>query len=191
MNAPGHIYRRGVRGRSITTAPGVINAHLQCQVPGCNRTGRIGLRAVMPPEHIDRKFEQLGWRLDPHVCPACVAIQKKEKKMAEAAKPSPVTMKAQAAMFRLLDQHFDAEVGRFDEGWSDDRIAKETGLKKEAVAEFRRAGFGEIREDPAVASIRADIASLAKLAEEQNGALAQGIAEIRARLAKLTEGTAR
>lgn len=145
----------------------------------------------MPPDQIDRKFAQIGWQVDPNVCPACRLKREeaKEKKMATIhARPTMAAMKAQTTMFRLLSDHFDTEDGRFEPGWDDARIAKETDLSREVVAEYRRAGFGEIKEAPEIAALRADIAALDSLAREQLGTLTAEIAALRTRLMKLEGG---
>lgn len=190
-NPRGHSYRLGVRGRSISTAPGVTTAHLECGEQGCGRTGRVDMRRMLPPDQIDQLFAKRGWRLNPHVCPACVALEKKEKKMTKPATPvSPGVMKAQADMFRLLADHFDTVDGHYVDGWSDEKIAKETGIAKATVADFRKAGFGEIKEDPAITAIHADINALEEIQREHAAGIAQQIAELRARLAKIAGAAA-
>lgn len=196
MSHRGHPYRQGVRGRSIAARPGsagtVPVAKLKCA--RCPAIGEVVLRTVMPPEQIDKKFAQAGWRLDPNTCPDCIrsAAASKEKKMATlTARPTQAAMKAQTMMFRLLSDNFDTEAGRFEPGWDDARIAKETGLSPDVVAEFRRAGFGEIKEAPEVAALRADIAALDTLAREQHGAVTAEIASLRSRLMKLEQGAPR
>lgn len=103
-----------------------------------------------------------------------------------ATSVSPTAMKAQADMFRLLADHFDTVDGRYVDGWSDEKIAKETGIAKATVADFRKAGFGEIKEDPAIAAIRADINALEEIQREHAAGIAQQLAELRARLAKVS-----
>ena len=95
--------------------------------------------------------------------------------IAPAMVPSVSAIKAQAAMFRLIDQHFDADRGSYAAGYDDARIAKESGLALAMVTAFRREGFGKLREMPELASIRADVASIRKM-----------LCEIEARLAKAT-----
>jgi hypothetical protein len=162
-------------------------AHLTCS--GCGRKGDRNLVQLMPPEQIDKKFVQVGWVLDPHLCPACKHLTKKEK--AVATKPSHLAMKAQAHMFRLLSDHFDTATGAYAADWSDKVIATETGLSPEIVTEFRRAGFGEIKESPAIAALRADITSLEQLSREHQSTVTTEIASMRARLAALSNGAPR
>lgn len=100
-------------------------------------------------------------------------------------KPSPAAMKAQAAMFRLLSDRFDPDAGRYEAGWDDKKIAAETGLSPDVVAEFRKAGFGEMKEAPELASIRKDVNALEQLAREQNASIMQEVAALRTRLSKV------
>lgn len=187
MAHQGHLYRMGIRGRSITSAPGVggttFIAHLACS--SCAVIGERRLRQLMPPEQVDHKFIQAGWSLDPHLCPTCKALPAKEKTM--TAKPSAAAMKAQAQMFHLLSAHFDPEQGAFAVGWADQRVAAETGLAADVVTEFRRAGFGELKEPPEVRALRDDIQSLASLQAEQQASVTQEIASLRARVSELSK----
>lgn len=185
MSHPKHLYRERMRGRSLDMKPGVggpsITAHLQCA--RCPAIGSRSMGTVMPHDAIDKKFKQAGWRVDPHVCPDC---QRKSKERPEmmTSRPSPAAMKAQAQMFHLLSTHFDADMGRYAKGWSDAKIAHDTGLAADVVAEFRAAGFGELKEAPEVAAMRAEIFALETLVAEQ-------IAALRGDLARIAKGEAR
>ena len=193
MAVRGHPYRDGTAGRSITTRPGVggmtITAHLECSK--CGKIGHVKCRAIMPPEQIDRKFRQAGWRLDPHVCPDCIpATHEKKGERRMASKPSPAAMKAQAAMFQLLAQHFDTDTGRYAKGWSDAKIAKETGISPDMVRDFRVAGFGDLREPEEVVQLRSDIDALATLQREQNAAITVELETLRSKLDRIAKAAA-
>ena len=185
MSVRGHGYRDGHSGRSLRSHPGVggvsFVALLQCSE--CPKVGEVKCRAVMPPDQIDQKFRQAGWAVDPHRCADCCR-KPKEKPM--SATPSPAAMKAQAHMFQLLSQHFDADNGRYVAGWSDDKIAKDTGISADLVKSFRKAGFGELKEPAEISLLRADINSVEQLAKEQHGAITAEVAALRAKLGKLT-----
>lgn len=180
-----HSYREGKRGRSIASRPGVggqsITANLTCS--SCPKNGSIGLRVMMPPEQIDQKFKQAGWRLDPHRCPDCIrkAAQSKGKPM--ASNPSPAAVKAQAKMFSLLSQHFTPDDGRYAKGWSDKKIADETGVSVEMVAAVRSEAFGELKEPSEIQALRQEITALEGLVSEQ-------IATLRTELAKVAKAYA-
>jgi hypothetical protein len=181
-----HSYRTAEYGRSITTRPGIggltMTAHLKCP---CGKLGSLGIRTVFPPEQIDQKFRQAGWLLDPHRCPDCLRASRAEEKT-KMTKPSAAAMKAQTQMFRLLSDHFDVAAGAYSPPWSDAKIATDTGLSKDVVAEYRRAGFGEIKEPTELAAIRADINSLESLQREHAASVTADIASLRTRLSTLS-----
>lgn len=181
MSAPQHLYRERVRGRSLEKKSGIgggtIVALLQCS--RCPTMGTRSMGTMLPPEAIDKKFKQAGWRVDPHVCPDCQR-KPKERPAPMSASPSPAAMKAQAEMFQLLSLHFDGDTGRYAKGWSDGKIASTTGIAVEMVTAFRVAGFGELKEAPEIVAIRAEIASLESLVTEQ-------LAHLRGELARIAK----
>lgn len=182
MSLNRHSWKIGLHGRAIQSQPGGhFSATLECQ---CGTRTEKRFRELAGPDQIDRKFAQAGWSLDPPACPECQARRKQEKKTV-ATKASPTAIKAQVAMMRLLNDHFDADGGAFTGGYDDDRIAKETGLAVEAVREYRIAGFGELKEPPEVASIHADVQALEKLFLETIAPLQQELAALKARVAEV------
>lgn len=99
--------------------------------------------------------------------------------------PTPSAIKAQVRMVQLLGDQFDAEAGAYAEGFSDERIAKDTGLSVDAVREYRIAGFGELREPDELRSIHSDIQALEKLFLETMAPLQQELAGMKARVAEM------
>lgn len=182
MSASKHLYREGLRGRSLDMKPGIggatIAALLQCS--RCPTIGKRPCGAMLPPEAMDKKFKQAGWRVDPHVCPNCQR-KPKERPAPMTASPSPAAMKAQAEMFQLLSLHFDGDTGRYAKGWSDAKIAAQTGIAVDLVTAFRTAGFGELKDAPEIVAIRAEIATLESLVAEQ-------VAHLRGELARIAKG---
>lgn len=187
-----HPYREKLHGRSISSKQGVggasIKAHVQCS--RCPRIGEVGLTKVLPPEPIDQKFRQHGWKLDPHVCPDCQRKPKKGPDMATAATPahSPAAMKAQGQMFHLLTLHFVPETGRYAKGWSDKKIADDTGLALDHVAAFRASCFGDLKESAEIAGMRADLDAAEALANENHKNLIGQIVAFRAELDRIARG---
>lgn len=193
-----HRYKDDEAGRSLQTdgRTRIRNALLKCST--CTEVGRLHLRALLPPEIIDKKFKQKGWSLDPHICPDCarkVKVGKLAKAAAvlvstevptiEAVEPEPeiqttneeqpVTMledsptlrsvsanthKAAAMMHKLLNHHFDGDVGQYESGWNDERIAQETSLSVNHVAEIRALAYGDIKEPEAVTALRGQLSKL-------------------------------
>lgn len=68
-------------------------------------------------------------------------------------------LKAQRELFNLLEAHFDPDKGAYTNGYSDGRIAKETGLSPNYVKDTRVAAYGKLKPptelDQAVIDLRA------------------------------------
>jgi ribonucleotide reductase alpha subunit len=60
----------------------------------------------------------------------------------------------------LLNAHFDAETGKYVEGWNDARVAKDADALLSFVIKYREEGYGALAEDPEVVELRADIKKL-------------------------------
>jgi hypothetical protein len=186
MKVRGCNYRESRKGRSFTTRPGIggatCTAHLQCS--RCPAKLSQNIRCDATPRQIDAKFQHVGWRLDPHVCPNCL---RKPKETNMSSRPSPAAMKAQGKMFQLLTLHFDVDKGTFEAGWDDQRIARETDLSKDIVTDYRRTCFGEIKEPAELAALRTDINAIEALQSEANAGVAQAVAELRSKLASVAQ----
>lgn len=189
-----HTYKLGERGRGIKadTANGTRQAYMACG--SCSKRGYININKLLPPDIIDKKFAQKGWKIDPHICPDCTVRQKKTRAVTKkerqqmnnethvsnaSAKPNgslaanPVLKaastdahKATAKMHQLLTLNFDTDEGRFAEGWDDERVAKESGMSLTYVVEVRNIAYGEIKEPEEITLLRRDIKALNDLIGE-------------------------
>lgn len=187
-----HRYKDEEAGRGLEhdLRTRVRYATLQCS--HCPEAGKLAIRVLLPPELIDKKFQQKGWELDPHVCPDCIRKRKKARTAASVerrTKPEPQlepevevtieeqpttmlednptlrevsanTHKASAMMHKLLNHHFDADEGRYEAEWGDERIAQETGLSVKHIAEIRVLAYGDIKEPEAITNLRGKIDKL-------------------------------
>lgn len=203
-----HIYKAGVRGRSLhlDLRTRVRSGRVTCSE--CPEVGSINYTSLPPPEMLDKKLVQKGWELDPNICPSCVAKRKKAKTVAkkEQVKMKTNTMtkpvgtlsdnpvlktvssdahKATAKMHQLLVLNFDTDEGRYAEGWDDERVAKESGLSPTHVTEVRNIAYGELKEPEEIAALRKDIKALNDLigetlvaAQKEVNALNKRVAEI-------------
>lgn len=184
---PTHTYKAGARGRCLHVDPraGTRSGRVACSE--CGEVGNINFTSLPPPEMLDKKFVQKGWELDPNVCPTCVVKRKQAKaaakkeqtkmntttKAAGTLSDNPVlkavsadTHKATAKMHQLLSIHFDADEGRFSEGWNDERISKESGISVVHVTEVRNVAYGELKEPEEITALRNEIKSLNELISE-------------------------
>lgn len=94
---------------------------------------------------------------------------------------------AQAKVFKLLVAQFDEEAGRYRNGYTDDRVAKETGCALVFVQQCRKECFGELKEDPAIAELRNDIGALEGMIAETTAQLQQELAQLKAKLARVSK----
>lgn len=169
-----HAWREERGGRSVRSVEGGgLMAKACCQTEGCNTTEEIRFRQLPGPSEIEAKFIQKGWSFDRTHCPEHNRRHHPRKDPTMATQPlrtSPAAIAAQAKMFGLLQQHFDADTGTYAPGWSDGKIAEQTGLAHDLVTGVRAEAFGELKEPPEVAQLAADIATVEALLTEQENA---------------------
>lgn len=185
----GHLYRDEVGGRSVTTRPEGQSGHsivarLRCLTRGCRRTGEVKVRKLCGPDELDRKFRQQRWDLDPCKCPACKAPKQAPPQEEEMAQPTPKAVMAQARMFNLISTHFDAESGCYGGGYSDAKIAEETGLATDLVAAVRAETFGPLKVPPELQKLTDDIAALEGLLDEALTPIRTELANLKTRVAE-------
>ena len=73
-----------------------------------------------------------------------------------------LTANEKARMRRLLDIHFDDQLGRYIDNYDDERVAKETNIPRKYVTEYRELAYGPLKADPAVEAVKAEVAALRK-----------------------------
>lgn len=119
-------------------------------------------------------FQTRGWIVGDrgkHVCPACRKAArrqpKKDTSVAETIFKTPVPPRSPVAQSKLGDLYMilsEAYVGAdktYKAGWSDVRIAKETGLAEEFVKLRREQDFGPLVVDTLAEDLRAAIKVMA------------------------------
>jgi ribosome-binding protein aMBF1 (putative translation factor) len=143
----------------------------------------------LPPHTAALKFAQRGWSVrgvGKHLCPACTladsrkARPPKEPPMKEETKAKPAPKVAAANenqapsapassaivdLYMRLDDAYDRAARRYREGWSDERLAKETGLALAVVRERRERDFGPLVVD----TTREDLAQTLGVLEAELG----------------------
>lgn len=119
---------------------------------------------AMDHKHIVRQFERAGWyvgtKRKEDLCPQCSRKPKAPPMPADAKiipalplaevphPPAAQTMDARRRVRHLLDEHFDEAKGRYQKGWSDERVGLEAGLSEQFVAATRVGLWGEIVPEP-------------------------------------------
>lgn len=160
----------------VFTASRTVGDRIQV-VASCSRcmnTHVLTTKWNMPPDQIAKGIR--GWKInrqgDRAVCPECQKGGKKTEGVpvqhlatAPATAPALSVTARERVMFSLLEEHFDGELGVWDEGWSDRRVADECDLKIDRVHLVRESAFGKIR-DPRMAEIDALETKLVQELEE-------------------------
>ncbi len=114
--------------------------HLQprvCARPGCGVTFK--------PDRVSQLYHS-------HQCSRQFHLERRRKTdmppttttttSSTAKADTPQAIRAERLMYQLLDDHYDGETHRFDEGWSDDKVAKESGVALLRVCKCREALYG-------------------------------------------------
>lgn len=150
-----------------------MKGHVQwvCTCKKCGDEHRATWDIRTSPDLMIKNMRTKGWDVgagrDP-VCPKCRGGRKSMSQLKNgaaisavpdppAAMPTLPSAQLSRKVFASLEENFDEQTKRYRSGWSDARVAKETGASETFVASTRRAAFGELAEDPAVTSLKEDI----------------------------------
>lgn len=95
---------------------------------------------------------------------------------------TPPAAAALRKVFQLLEDHFDGTEGQYKNEYTDDRIAKETGISKDAVKQYRQNAFGKIKPPTELQLIRMDLAELEKFALTTESEIKSKVKELTNRL---------
>lgn len=143
--------------------------------------GKMGVRWT---DHVRKKLTA------PEETTTTTAAETTDPKMEtttlQTAEPTREARRATARMYALLDQHFNvadgSDRGTYSDGWSDDRVAQESGLALSEVVRSREDVYGRLADDPRLAEVEAKVEALRAQAERDLGDLAKMAAAIREQL---------
>ena len=118
--------------------------------------------------------------------------EEKEHTMADTIsdqlKPaSAAAHKATAALHKLLSTHFDPDAGHYAQGWSDQKVAQETGLAEKYVSEVRDIVYGALKEPDELVAIRNEVKSLQELINETLVAAQREVNQLNNRINQLAK----
>lgn len=125
------------------------------------------LDKMLPPDAMPRQLAQRGWHLARRraTCPDCVT--KEKTTMAEqTAQPAPVREQTPAAkkvhrsVMEALMIAYDDDAKRYTGGYTDAKVAEETGAATEYVQKVREDYFGPIAEPEEIVALRQDHAAV-------------------------------
>jgi hypothetical protein len=121
---------------------------------GCGREDVLSAHSGrLTSAHVAGTFTSRGWLVGDagkHVCPDCLAKRRAERRAAKEKPEMPKVERSPAAtqkigeLYMILSEAYDAAGKVYKPGWSDQRIAKETGLAPEFVAKRREDDFGPV-----------------------------------------------
>jgi hypothetical protein len=100
-------------------------------------------------------------------------------------KITPVAGVALRKVFQLLEDQFDAESGSFKDGWSDDRIAKETSISRDAVKNYRVNAFGKIKPPGELEVLRRELGELEHFALRTENEIKNKVKDLTLRLSAI------
>lgn len=98
---------------------------------------------------------------------------------------TPTTVTAMRKVFAALEDNFDAEKGEYLHGYSDERIAKETGISIDGVKKYRIDGFGKLRAPTEMESLKREVEELQELFLKFENEMKDRLKDARARILTL------
>jgi len=98
---------------------------------------------------------------------------------------TPTTVTAMRKVFAALEDNFDAEKGEYLHGYSDERIAKETGISIDGVKKYRIDGFGKLRAPTELDSLKREVEELQELFLKFENEMKDRLKDARARILTL------
>lgn len=162
-------YHGKVKPAAVRSEQGAMVAHIECVQ--CGAHDRWRLSALPEPNIIRRHFSVRGWSTKRKaICPNCKS--KKETKPVktpakpEAAAPAQIPTPDARAQRReahgLIELSFDIGKGCYKEGYSDARIASETGATLAWVKRRREEEFGPLKQPDEIVQFREEIEAVAR-----------------------------
>lgn len=94
---------------------------------------------------------------------------------------SPAVRAKIPEMYMILGDYFDAAKGRYRDGWSDARVARETGLSEAMVKSRRESDFGKLKDrrgETAVADALKAFDIAINMADAAGGKVSAALAEM-------------
>lgn len=157
----------------------------------------IKTSAPVPPQVTVKWMQQRGWvmgqKRKDDLCPKCVAAKSRNNVMklsdhrpaAEAPKPvellGPKREDRRLIILAIEDHYLDATRG-YEDGWSDDTLAKHLNVPRKWIGDLREEFFGP-EVDPELAKLAAEFKQIG----EQIAAMQTALSDLRAKHNDLKE----
>lgn len=98
---------------------------------------------------------------------------------------TPATVAAMRKVFALLEDNFDPQKGAYLHEYSDERIAKETGISVDGVKKYRVEGFGKLKAPTELETLKIELRQLEETHLKLDNEVKAGIRDIKARISNL------
>jgi len=107
--------------------------------------------------------------------------------MPETVEKSAAARQAKRMVYALLEEGYDDKKKCYRTGWSDDKIADETGASVQLVAQVREEDFGPLGKPEELRNLEAQIASIADEASRLAGSTLAALSAMEAKIKKLQD----
>lgn len=148
---------------------------IQCSA--CPREDRLSVNnRRLEAAHVAGSFSAKGWLVGDkgkHLCASCWKMRrdvrrlahdetraKSQQKEAPMAERSPAAQAKIPELYLILGEAYDAAAKTYKKGWSDERIAQDTGFSIEFVKMRREQDFGPVVVDTLARDLTAALGAL-------------------------------
>lgn len=147
-------------------------AHVECGQCGAHK--RWSAQSQPRPDVVVKKIEACGWITGKRtVCPDCQTKSKEKNVNAKAtvtpikpATPTPDARQARLDAHDLIRMSFDITKGCYTDGYSDQRVADETGVGVQWVKTRREEEFGPLKEPGEIGALRQELSDATSLVDQ-------------------------
>lgn len=146
------------------TVGGTRRHTVTAECAACDRKEQHWFPADAGAERVSKWFRQRGWSLGSSIhCPQHAISKRTTLTMPVKPTATPLrqpTTKEVLTVGAILITRFHVEPGRYDDGWSDARVADEAKCPVGIVEVIRNEGFGPLKVDPAVEALKGELVTL-------------------------------
>ena len=192
----GPVVSPGIMVRNMRKAGWIVGKNTKAVCPECQRKNADAAKAIKAPKAIKAAKPKKDadvislFKTAVEPLPELVKLHDEIASVVEAPKyeepkaeapvvNSEIDAKVTRKLFRLLDSVFDDRIHAYEDGWSDEMVAKNVGVSLDHVVKVRMEAYGVIGDDPAVKALADDI-TLTKMI------LDEGVDKIKGDIAKLS-----
>lgn len=123
----------------------------KCQCPDCFLSRRRSVNKLREAPKMVEVFPA------PHTNSVAIPIGTSKQEPVLAAGLTPLTQANRTKIREMLDTHFDDAAGRYLDNLTDQKVGEKIGVPWKHVEEIRRLAYGELKEDPELTAIRAQL----------------------------------